>query len=294
MLAKVIGHGATRELAAAVLAEGLVRTSIHGPVNNRDSLVAILRSPAFLAGDTTTVFLDEHPEVSRPALAVDDQARHVIAASSALAFIDAPDATVPLGWRNVPGVPEFTSLLSRASGEVVTVLQDAGSTFRIARTDGPPFGRVFDLDSSTIDDVVVHVRYTARDGGSEIAHVNVRVGGVAASCVVSRYGDEVFVDDGLCSSAWTIQPRFIDHSTDAAGHGPATKVPGTITAVQVAAGDRVVEGQVLVILEAMKMEHSIRADVDGIVERVLVEVGQSVEAHTVVVEFQETVEVPRD
>ncbi len=46
-------------------------------------------------------------------------------------------------------------------------------------------------------------------------------------------------------------------------------------------------GQVLVILEAMKMEHSIRADVDGVVSRVLVEVGQSVEAHTVVVEFEE-------
>jgi len=287
MLAKVIGHAPTRDLAASVLADGLARTAIHGPANNRDSLVAILRSPAFLAGDTTTAFLDEHPDVSRPVLAADDQTRHVVAAAAAIAALDAPDPTVPLGWRHVPGVPEFVSLRSRTASEVITVLQDAGGIVRLARTDASPFGRVFDLDSSTVDDVVVHVRYSTRDGGSDIVHVHAQVGGVAAVCIVSRYGDEVFVDDGLCSSAWTIEPRFVDHSTDAAGHGPATKVPGTITAVQVAAGDAVVEGQVLVILEAMKMEHSIRADVDGVIERVLVEVGQSVEAHTVVVEFRE-------
>ena len=54
-----------------------------------------------------------------------------------------------------------------------------------------------------------------------------------------------------------------------------------------AAGDTVTAGQVLVLLEAMKMEHRILADVDGIVARVLVEVGQSVDAHTLVVEFDE-------
>ena len=115
--------------------------------------------------------------------------------------------------------------------------------------------------------------------------VVVEVAGVAARCAVARYGDEVFVDDGLHSSAWTVEPRFADHSLDAAGHGPSTTVPGTITAVSVAPGDAVVAGQTLVMLEAMKMEHRILADVDGIIATVLVDVGQSVEAHTVVVEF---------
>jgi propionyl-CoA carboxylase alpha chain len=294
MLAKVIGHGATRSIAAAVLADGLSRTTIHGPINNRDSLVAILRSEAFLAGDTTTSFLDENPEVSRPDLPTVDRDRHVVAAATALAHLDAPDENVPLGWRNVPGVPEFVSLRSRADGVVATVLQDAGGAVRIATTDAAPFGRVFDLDATTIPDVVVHVRYTSKDGGADLVHVDTEVAGVRAACVISRYGNEVFVDDGLFSSTWTIEPRFVDHSTDAVGHGPATKVPGTITAVQVVAGDTVTEGQVLVILEAMKMEHSIRADVDGVVERVLVEVGQSVEAHTVVVEFREDTEATDD
>ena len=66
MLAKVIAHGSTRTAAAGMLADGLARMELHGPVTNRDSLVATLRSPAFLAGETTTAFLDEHPEVLDP------------------------------------------------------------------------------------------------------------------------------------------------------------------------------------------------------------------------------------
>jgi propionyl-CoA carboxylase alpha chain len=117
------------------------------------------------------------------------------------------------------------------------------------------------------------------------------VDGVSARCRATRYGGEVFVDDGVVSTVWTVAPRFADHSADAVGHGAVTPVPGTITAVHVEAGDSVTAGQVLVLLEAMKMEHRILADVDGVVSRVLVEVGQSVDAHALVVEFDE---VPAD
>ena len=282
MLAKVIGHGPTRELAAAVLADGLTRMSIHGPVNNRDSLVAILRSRPFLAGATTTAFLDEHPQVLHPIGCAEDESRHAVAVAFALAALDSPDPLVPIGWRNVAGVPEFVSLARRGASEVVTVLRDAvRGQVSLARTPEPPYGRVFALERDDLDDVHVDV-----DGiSSNRVELRVTVSGVSAQCAVSRYGDEVFVDDGLHSSAWRVEPRFADHSQDAAGHGPATTVPGTITAVLVAAGEEVTQGQVLVVLEAMKMEHSIRADVDAVVERVLVEVGQSVDAHHVVVEF---------
>lgn len=64
-------------------------------------------------------------------------------------------------------------------------------------------------------------------------------------------------------------------------------MPGTITAIAVSVGDHVIAGQTLVMLEAMKMEHRITAEVDGVVSRILVEVGQSVDAHMVVVGFEE-------
>jgi propionyl-CoA carboxylase alpha chain len=99
---------------------------------------------------------------------------------------------------------------------------------------------------------------------------------------VSSYDDLICVDDGLWSTQWRIRPRFPDLEAGASAAGPSTPVPGTVTVVEVTPGDRVTAGQTLVVLEAMKMEHRITADADGVVSEVLVEPGQSVDAHQVV------------
>jgi acetyl/propionyl-CoA carboxylase alpha subunit len=255
MLAKVIAHGSTRDAAAGLLADGLARMELHGPVTNRDSLVATLRSDAFLAGDTTTAFLDEHPEVLAPEPDQHDLDRHALSAAAAVLELERPDRIVPIGWRNVSGPLPTVSLCRRGTEDVVVV--PVGPDARVVEAD----------DASAL--------------------IVATAAGVSATCRVTRYGDEVFVDDGLVSTAWTITPRFADHSADALGHGAVTLVPGTITAVHVEAGQEVTAGQVLVMLEAMKMEHRILADVDGVVARVLVEVGQSVDAHALVVEFDD-------
>ena len=285
MLAKVIGHAPTRDLAAALLSDGLARMALHGPVTNRDALVAILRSPAFLAGDTTTVLLDDHPDLLAPALPVADEQRHALAVAYAIESLDAPADPVPRAWRNVPAAPQFMTLRRRGGAGCLTVLVDRGrerDRIRIARTDDVPYAGVFALDAGEVPDARVRLE----PFGSDVVAV-VEVAGVAARCAVARYGSDVYVDDGAHSTAWTVEPRFADHSLDAAGRGPSTPVPGTITAVEVTAGDTVIAGQTLVMLEAMKMEHRIVADVDGVIARVLVEIGQSVDAHTVVVAYAE-------
>jgi len=120
------------------------------------------------------------------------------------------------------------------------------------------------------------------DVSVEGSRVTVLLDGVRATHEVSTYGDLACVDDGLWSTQWRIRPRFSDLEAGAAAAGPSTPVPGTVTVVEVSAGDRVSVGQTLVVLEAMKMEHRITADADGIVSEVLVEPGQSVDAHQVV------------
>ena len=253
MLAKVIGHAPTREAAAAVLADGLSRLVFHGPLCNRDSLVAILREPDFLAGLTTTAYLDEHPAVNAPELARDDVDRHAMAAAAAVLDDERPERLVPLSWRNVPGPLPMVALERAGVQHDVSV--------------GP------DVAVLACDDNGWTVRASSD--------------GVSATCRVARYVDEVFVDDGLASSIWHLPSRFPDHSAEALGHGAVTPVPGTITAILVEAGTVVKVGQVLVVLEAMKMEHRIQAPADGVVVRVLVEAGQSVDAHALVVELED-------
>jgi len=282
MLAKVISHAPTRDLAAAILADGLTRMTLHGPVTNRDSLASILRSASFLAGDTTTSFLDDNPAVLDPQLPPDDESRHAIAVMYTLSGSESD--VVPSAWTNVHAAPQFMTMSRRGSAAYITVLVDHGrdaDRLRIAHTDAAPYASVFSLDVPDL------LGSRARVSG-DIIEVTVKE--VSARCTVTLHDEVAFVDDGLQSTAWIIEPRFADHSLDAAGHGPSTSVPGTITAVAVTAGDAVTAGQTLVMLEAMKMEHRIIADHDGVISRVLVELGQSVDAHTVVVEFVEDIE----
>ena len=98
----------------------------------------------------------------------------------------------------------------------------------------------------------------------------------------AEVGDATVTVDGLTLS-YDVLPRFDDSAGHADAGGPTTPVPGTITQVRVEAGDTVTAGQILVVLEAMKMEHTITADADGEVTAVHVRVGQSVDAHQVVV-----------
>jgi biotin carboxyl carrier protein len=80
------------------------------------------------------------------------------------------------------------------------------------------------------------------------------------------------------------KPRFPDRTSESAADGAFAPMPGKIVKVLVAEGETVRTGQPLVVMEAMKMEHSIGAPHDGIVAEVRVSEGQQVsEGHVVVV-----------
>ena len=103
---------------------------------------------------------------------------------------------------------------------------------------------------------------------------------------VSFDGDLAWVGDGSDSQTFRLLPRFADLDLAAAGGGPAAPVPGTVVSVEVATGDEVAEGQPLAVLEAMKMEHRITAAAVGVVDEVLVNPGDSGDAHQVLVTLQ--------
>ncbi|SIN57825.1 Probable acetyl-/propionyl-CoA carboxylase alpha subunit AccA2 [Mycobacteroides abscessus subsp. abscessus] len=107
-------------------------------------------------------------------------------------------------------------------------------------------------------------------------HVALVIDGVRRGFDVANYGDTVDVDSPLGPVALTVVPRFTD---------PSTAMPGVVLRLGAAVGDTVTAGTPIVWLEAMKMEHTIVAPADGVVEILNVEPGQQVELGTVLAQL---------
>jgi propionyl-CoA carboxylase alpha chain len=271
LLAKVIAHRTTRAEAASALCRALQDSEIHGPTTNRDALIAILGEPDFLAGATFTRYLDDHPAVVAPAADPGTTISHVVAAILADEHARRSSGRwnfAPSGWRNV-----------RTQGQ--------RSRWRIPGGDTP-----------------VEVEYTiAADGGSAEIVVDgaahrvrrwpiaadrwaIELDGVRRQISVHRCADVVWTNGGGEQLALRPLPRFVDHTTDVTGSGPVAPLPGTIIEVAVSAGDVVAEGDVLVVLEAMKMEHHITAPGEATVTAVDVGVGDRVDVGQILVHLE--------
>jgi propionyl-CoA carboxylase alpha chain len=288
MLAKVIAHGPTRELAAATLATSLEGLRVAGVPTNRESLAAILRAPAFLAGDTTTAFLDENPQVAGPVLERRELALHLAAAALSLAEQERagqPWAVLaPAGWRNIQAVPEVRRFGYSESGAELSV-EVRYTRDRAGGVDIVLAGEGVGTEPVGPPPLPPHLRVDRTS--AEGAQVMVEVDGVGGWFTVRRAGDWVLVTGLGRTTALRVLPRYPDASEHGHDHGLVTPVPGTVTAVLVEPGDTVAAGDTLVILEAMKMEHRIKADGDGVVAEVRVAVGDSVDAHHVVAVLEE-------
>ncbi|MCA2220584.1 ATP-binding protein [Nonomuraea aurantiaca] len=249
MLAKVIAHGSSRDEAIRKLTTALRRARIHGITTNLDLLVSVLTNRDFRAGDTHTGFLDGHDHGQRH---LDELA--VLAAALAQAAANRAAAPVlrslPSGWRNVRSQP------SRA---------------------------VFDE---------AEVVYEPLPDGIELVHADpsrivLERGGVRHTFEIARYDGKVCVDSPSGSVELTPAPRLPEPVEQVAPGSLLAPMPGSVLRVEVEPGDRVVKGQAVLVLEAMKMEHQIAAPADGVVSGVHVEKGQQVEAGAVLAIIRE-------
>jgi propionyl-CoA carboxylase alpha chain len=314
MLAKVIAHADQRADAARDLAGFLRGSMISGVLTNRALLAAVLESPDFLSGDTTTAFLDEHPELLGAAAPPEILRRQVLAAAAIVLGDVVPTRdldlaeTAPRAWRNVAGVPEVVTLRLRHG-----VAERTAVVAREWRREGAAYLLGMDVDDAPVaaQSVAGDDRFTHIDGvvlttdsfyGLVFAGLPARleVEGVRTSVHIAADDDarpvswfeqrpiefrgprQVTVRSEGWSTDFEVVEAWAGSGHDGGGAGPTTPVPGTVTHVAVSVGDEVEAGAALVVLEAMKMEHTIRADAAGTVTEIHVSVGQSVDAHTVV------------
>ncbi|GAA1900098.1 biotin carboxylase N-terminal domain-containing protein [Actinomadura bangladeshensis] len=262
MLAKVIAWAPTRAAAARRLAAGLRGARVHGLTTNRDLLVRILEEPGFLAGDTDTGYLDRVGLADLAAPLADEAAVKVSALAAALARAAANRASagvlggLPSGWRNVRSQPQ-------------------------RRTFEGPYGTV-DVDYDLRRDGLASELCPGTSlVGAAPDRVVLDVGGLRETFAVTEAGDEVHVDSRLGPVALRAVPRFADPSGQIAPGSLLAPMPGTVVRVETEAGAGVAEGQTLVVLEAMKMEHRIAAPSAGTVAELNVAAGQQVESGAV-------------
>ena len=260
MIAKVIVHAPTRREAAGRLARVLETTAIAGLNTNRDFLVTTLRTPEYLAGDTTTDFIERvQPALQRnvttqeciqTAVAVTMEAQ---AARRAAAKVL---KTLPSGFRNST-MPMETATYA-VNGNDITVSYQS-------RRDG---------SFMVVCDEQTHAVTIHRAGSGS---VDIALDGQRLQFEIQQHGMQWLVHGDHGDLVLTQAPRYPDPQGLENSGGLTAPMPGAVLTTEVAAGDKVSKGDLLMILEAMKMEHRIVAPRDGVVELVHVGVGDQVD-----------------
>jgi len=261
MLAKVIAHAPTRREAAGRLALALERLHLGGVTTNRDFLAAVLRTPEFLAGDTTTDFIERIAPPRALELPAEELERTAQLAALWIQGRNRADAralaAIPSGWRNAR-LPDQRVVFAYRGAEI-TIDYAAQRDGRFRLGDGRQ-ARIHVWSPDAIDAEI--------DGRRAVARV-------------TRHGDRILVGGPRGDVDLAVLPRFVvPGSADVSG-GFTARMPGKVIDLRVAVGDRVAAGQTLVVLEAMKMEHPMSATEPGVVREVRVAVGEQVESGAV-------------
>ena len=257
MLAKVISYGATRTDAASKLARALEAAHIGGLTTNRDFLVATLKTQEFLNGDTTTDFIDR---VKPPKeLTLDENELEYAATIAALwmqelnRFNDVVLGHLPSGWTN-GRIPKQNIRFQFKENEInITYKAQRDASF-IVNNSKPAL--IHECYENGID-----MEYNGRRQFSK----------------VTIHKNKVLVHMSFGDVLLEVLPRFVVPGLEVQAGGLVAPMPGKVINLNVKKGSKVKTGDTLVILEAMKMEHSIKAAEDGIISELYVNNNDQVE-----------------
>ncbi|MBG6099030.1 acetyl/propionyl/methylcrotonyl-CoA carboxylase subunit alpha [Nocardioides luteus] len=254
MLAKVIVHAPTREAAIRRLVSVLRTAKIHGLVTNREQLIGILGSDAFRSGEVTTALLAKETLLS----SAEDPGAPVAAAIALAERTRRPG--IPVAWRNVVNQPQRTVFEDGSEDGVTVEWYGTRDGYRI---DG------FDVI----------------DAGQE--RVVLEKDGLRTTYAIAIAGDRIDLDSSFGHTALRKRPRFTDPATQTQPGSLLAPMPGSVVDVLAEAGSDVTEGQPLLVLEAMKMQHTVTAPTGGVLTQINVTPGTQVAAGEVLAVVEE-------
>ncbi len=261
MLSKVIAWGSDRATARRTLDRALASTSVLGVTTNIAFLRLVLADAAVADAEMDTSLVERIAEQAPPR----STPSHIVAVAAVCQtsrMHSGRPASPPWndlgGWRM--GQPAWMTWRAvTADGEQLTVRLRATSTpdnFEVEAADGS----------------IVAITARLHDGGGHI-----EFGDETTHFRIANSGPTTWI--GSEGDAWSFtasEPTAVGHTQVDHGAAIASPMPGTIIAVLVAPGESVTVGQPVVVVEAMKMEHTLRAGIDGFVGEVLVHVGDRV------------------
>lgn len=257
MLAKVISYAPTRIDAAGKLARALESAHIGGVKTNRDFLIACLRSDEYLSGDTTTDFIDR-VKPPRTLNLSSEEIEHVTSLAALWIQKTNKENTsllkfMPSGWTNGRLPKQNVTLLLNQDSYKVEYKYDRNLGFVF---DSNKVAKIHDQNEFGLD-----VEFDGKRHFSRITMLDDQV------LVHMPYGDVML----------KVKPRFVTPGLEIKAGGLVAPMPGKVIDLKVKKGSKVKAGDTLIILEAMKMEHSIKASENGIVSDLLVSVNDQVE-----------------
>jgi len=263
MIAKVIASGADRAGALGLLRRCLDRTAVFGVASNLPLLRAIAAHPAFSAGDVDTGFVDRELPALTAERAPEPEAL-LLAARLALEEHEPPDGRRAAPWELGDGWRA-----GGAAGQAIGLRTPSHRRMR-ARRDG---------DSVTVESDGTRLTGNVRSPGG--GRFVVDAGRGPRMLEVIREGERLQVVGDVADEI-TLAPAWpFERSAEDADAHPASPLPGKVVELRVQVGDRVARGDVLAVVEGMKMQHAIRAGRAGTVAGVLARAGELVEAETV-------------
>ncbi|MBA3911555.1 MAG: 3-methylcrotonyl-CoA carboxylase [Rhodobacter sp.] len=253
MIAKVIVHGASRAAALNLLVATLSEVRVAGTTTNLEFLTALARHPGFAAGkvDTGLIARDLAALTARPAMPASVPA---LAALAALGAFNNPRGSDPwellTGWRAWSEGEDFVTLTF--SGEEISQ--------RIVHLGAGRFRAISDDRDCTLTIVQSHA-------GSVLFDID---GLRSKAEIVTGSGWISVFHDGLAYDFDLFDDLAVAEGDHASGDSVIAPMPGLVTAVRTVNGASVRKGDPLIVLEAMKMEHTLTALRDGVVGEVLV------------------------
>lgn len=250
MLAKVIAKGKNRTDAANKLALALQSLHIGGVTTNRDFLVASLRSKHFHKGKTTSDFIEKAKPQRSVILKGQQLEQAVTAAALWIQGENRNNASLlkeaPSGWRN--------SRLPRQKISFEYSDKGINVTYK-ANRDGS-----FDLNENTKANIL---KWTTKG-------IDLEVNNTRFFSKITRKNDDLVVHGPWGDALLKVLPRFTLPGAELQAGGLVAPMPGKVIDLKVKVGSKVKKGDTLVILEAMKMEHQVKAIEDGKVTQVLI------------------------